>query len=43
MPSGGGNSDMDMAAMVADVVPEIVLVVGGFLVLMFAVLGPRRW
>ncbi len=43
MPSSGGTSDMDMAAMVADVVPEIVLVVGGILVLMFAVLGPRRW
>ena len=43
MPHGGGAADMDMAAMVADVVPEIVLVVGGILVLLFAVLAPRRW
>jgi len=34
---------MDMAAMVADVLPEIVLVVGGIVVLLFALLAPRRW
>ncbi len=34
---------MDMAAAVGDVVPEIVLVVGGVAVLLWALLAPRRW
>ncbi len=32
-----------MAAMIADVVPELVLVTGGVLVLLYALLAPRRW
>ena len=34
---------MDMAAMVADVIPEIVLVAGGVAVLLHALFVPRRW
>ncbi|MGH2603612.1 MAG: NADH-quinone oxidoreductase subunit N, partial [Dehalococcoidia bacterium] len=34
---------MDMAAMVGDVVPELILVAGGVAVLFYAVLTPRRW
>lgn len=32
-----------MAAMVADVIPELVLVVGGVAVLLYALFVPRRW
>ena len=35
--------DMDMGAMVGDVVPEIVLLVGGVVVLLYALFAPRRW
>ena len=34
--------DMDMASMVADVVPEIVLVAGAVVVLLYSLLAPRR-
>jgi NADH-quinone oxidoreductase subunit N len=35
-------ADMDMAAMLSDIVPELVLVAGGVAVLLFALLTPRR-
>ena len=34
---------MDMAAMAGDVVPEIALLVGGVVVLLYALFAPRRW
>ena len=34
--------DSDMAAMVGDVIPEIVLVVGGVAILLYALIAPRR-
>lgn len=36
------TADMDMAAMVADIVPELTLVVGGVVVLVYALFAPRR-
>ncbi len=43
MPGEDGAPGMDMAAMVADVIPEVVLVLGGIVVLLYAVLAPRHW
>jgi NADH-quinone oxidoreductase subunit N len=34
---------MGMAAMLADVIPELVLVVGGVAILLYALFTPRRW
>ena len=34
---------MEMAAMVADIIPEIALVVGGIVVLLYALAAPRRY
>lgn len=42
LPSAA-QEEMDMAAMAADVIPEIVLVVGGVIILLFALFAPRRW
>lgn len=43
---GGGppqaTADLDMAAMVPDVIPEVILVLGGIAVLMYALMAPRR-
>lgn len=36
------GAGMDMGAMVADVLPEMVLVVGGVLILLYALFSPRR-
>ena len=36
-PTGG----MDMAGMVADVIPEVILVLGGILILFYALFAPR--
>lgn len=36
------NGSVDMAAMVVDVLPEIILIGGGVVVLLYAVLAPRR-
>lgn len=38
----GDEEHMDMAAMVADVVPELWVLVGGVVVLLFALFAPRR-
>lgn len=35
--------DMDMAAMVGDIVPELALVITGVGVLLYALFAPRRW
>lgn len=37
-----GSAGMDMASMLGDVVPELVLVVGGVVVLLYALAVPRR-
>jgi NADH-quinone oxidoreductase subunit N len=42
MPGGEGRA-LDMAAMLGDVLPELVLVVGGVAVLLWALVAPRRW
>ena len=42
MPAGEAGS-MDMVAMLGDVVPELVIVVGGVVTLLWAVMAPRRW
>lgn len=34
---------MDMAAVVADIVPELILVGGGVVILLYALFTPRRW
>lgn len=34
---------MNMAVMVADVIPELILMAGGVVLLLFALLAPRRW
>ena len=36
------NGSVDMAAMVIDVLPEIILIGGGVVVLLYALLAPRR-
>lgn len=36
------NEQQDMAAMLGDVIPEIALVLGGILVLLYSLLAPRR-
>jgi len=37
------DGSMDMASMVLDVIPEIVLVVGSVAVLLYALFAPQRW
>jgi NADH-quinone oxidoreductase subunit N len=39
----GEAGSMDMVAMLGDVIPELVLVIGGVVTLLWAVLAPRRW
>jgi len=43
MNDGADPHGLDMAAMVADVLPEVILVVGGVAILLFAIFAPRRW
>lgn len=38
-----GSTTMDMGSMLGDVVPELVLVVGGVIVLLYALAAPRRF
>lgn len=42
MSDGMNGADADMAAMVADVIPEIMLIVGGVAILLYALFVPRR-
>lgn len=42
MGGSGEHADIGMAAMVADVIPEIALVLGGIAVLVYALFAPRR-
>ena len=42
MGGSGARAGTDMAAMAADVIPEIVLVIGGIVVLVYALFTPRR-
>jgi NADH-quinone oxidoreductase subunit N len=37
------GEEMDMLAMAGDVIPEIVLVLGGVTILLYALAAPRRW
>lgn len=41
--NGMGTAGMDMAEMVRDVIPELILVVGGVIVLVYALAAPRRF